>query len=154
VNEAGTSSMATVPAEKPVRHQPEGLKMRFRPIGFGSGDTGSMDASEDEDSVSDKEMGYAPAFRQPAAVESEPSGKGEPTESDDVMAEALPPPKSASKLKHEKSSKKGDSTKNSVNGSLKRKHGGGKEKKSKSSSYQPYQPSDIDDRQLKRLKKK
>ena len=48
---------ATVPvAEKPVRAQPSGLRMRFKPIGFGEGTTGTIG----EESDGDVEMVEAP----------------------------------------------------------------------------------------------
>ncbi len=54
-------------AQNSVRKQPEGLKMRFRPIGFGDGKTGSIGLSSSSSDVSsstksdtDDEMGDAP----------------------------------------------------------------------------------------------
>jgi hypothetical protein len=44
------SSKATVPAKKPVRQQPKGLRMRFLPIGFGEGDGGKLGSESSEDS--------------------------------------------------------------------------------------------------------
>jgi len=134
-------SSATVPAKKPVRPQPKGLKMRFRPIGVGSrkiGEIGSSSGSDEE-----TEEAQVP-FKKPAAVESSDSST-----SDEEMTEAPPLP---SKSKHDKNPTLAPSTKDSSSQSLKRKHGEGEDKKSKNSSYKP--TSDIDDRELKRLKKK
>ncbi|EHL02774.1 hypothetical protein M7I_1293 [Glarea lozoyensis 74030] len=51
VNDSGSaSSKATVPAKKPVRQQPKGLKMRFLPIGFGEGDGGKLGSESSEES--------------------------------------------------------------------------------------------------------
>ena len=59
-------------AKRSVRKQPEGLKMRFRPIGFGNGKTGtigsssSSDASSSTDTDADEEMEDAlPVLRRP-----------------------------------------------------------------------------------------
>ncbi|KAH8593892.1 DNA-directed RNA polymerase I subunit RPA34.5-domain-containing protein [Bisporella sp. PMI_857] len=54
-----SSARATIPAKKPVRQQPKGLKMRFRPLGFGEGDMGkigSSSSSSDSESGSDEDM--------------------------------------------------------------------------------------------------
>jgi hypothetical protein len=59
VNESGTSSSkGTIPAKKPVRKQPKGLRMRFLPIGFGEGDAGELGFESSEDS--DLEIRGAP----------------------------------------------------------------------------------------------
>jgi hypothetical protein len=134
-------SSATVPAKKPARSQPKGLKMRFRPIGFGSGKIGEIGSSSGSDE--ETEDAQVP-FKKPAAVESSDSST-----SDEEMTEAPPPP---SKSKHDRNSTSAPSTKDSSSQSLKRKHGEGEDKNSKNSSYRP--TSDIDDRGLKRLKKK
>ncbi|KAK0113721.1 hypothetical protein ONS95_013969 [Cadophora gregata] len=47
---------ATIPARKPVRQQPRGLKMRFHPIGFGAAKPGTIGSSS-----SDEEMEDAPS---------------------------------------------------------------------------------------------
>ncbi|RDW67981.1 hypothetical protein BP6252_09377 [Coleophoma cylindrospora] len=52
-----TSSRATVPTRRPIRQQPQGLKMRFTPIGFGSGTPGVIGSTESDDDV---EMEDAP----------------------------------------------------------------------------------------------
>lgn len=69
---AGTKNLSsqihpTTPAaaEPPPRKQPEGLKMRFRPIGFGSGKTGTIgsspsDTSSSTDTDADEAMEDAP----------------------------------------------------------------------------------------------
>lgn len=57
-------SRATVPAKKPIRQQPEGLKMRFLPLGSFSMDTAATSRRVNKDS--DVEMSDAPAkFKQP-----------------------------------------------------------------------------------------
>ena len=54
-----TEERATIPAaSKFVRQQPKGLRMRFKPIGFGDEDTGKIGETDNEDS--DVEMGDAP----------------------------------------------------------------------------------------------
>lgn len=78
------SKTATVPQKKPVRQQPEGLKMRFKPIGFGSGGTGKIggESSSDSDSESEDDASTAAsrrAFRVP------PVAPG--LDSDDEMAD-------------------------------------------------------------------
>ncbi|TVY87651.1 hypothetical protein LAWI1_G004938 [Lachnellula willkommii] len=137
------SSKATVPAKKPVRPQPKGLKMRFLPIGFGTGnpgkigsDSNSVDGSSTESvSGSDNEEGASKGFKKPASIASSSD-----EESDQEMTEAPPLPKP-------KVSKAPSSST-----PLKRKHSEGGEKKTKHSSSKP--APDIDDRQLKRQKTK
>jgi hypothetical protein len=71
------SDKATIPAKKPVRQQPEGLKMRFRPLGFGNGRTGNIgsgpSSSESTSSTdSDPEEPASvppPAFRRPVGLD-------------------------------------------------------------------------------------
>lgn len=54
-----TEERATIPAaSKFVRQQPKGLRMRFKPIGFGDANTGKIGETDNEDS--DVEMGDAP----------------------------------------------------------------------------------------------
>ncbi|TVY30911.1 hypothetical protein LHYA1_G000779 [Lachnellula hyalina] len=134
-----TSAKATVPAKKRVRPQPIGLKMRFLPIGFGTGnpgtigsDTNSVDGSSSD---SDNEEEAPNGFRKPASIASSSD-----EESDEEMTEAPPLPKP-------KVSKAPASS-----APLKRKHSEGGEKKTKHSSSKP--APDIDDRQLKRQKTK
>ena len=103
--EAGSSTARpTVPSKKPVRQQPPGLKMRFRPIGFGNGKTGTIGSSSSSadrsstESTSDEEMEDAPAqFRRPASLELEESTTSSddpsdesPSNSDAEMADAPP----------------------------------------------------------------
>ncbi|TVY46876.1 hypothetical protein LOCC1_G002795 [Lachnellula occidentalis] len=135
-----TSSKATVPAKKPVRPQPKGLKMRFLPIGFGTGNPGKIgldvDGSSTESvSYSGNEEDASKGFKKPASIASSSD-----EESDEEMTEAPPLPKS-------KVSKAPTSST-----PLKRKHNEGGEKKTKHSSSRP--APDIDDRQLKRQKTK
>lgn len=65
---------ATVPvARKPVRKQPGGLRMRFRPIGFGEGEAGVIG----EESEGDVEMEEAPrVFKKHRAVVMEEEEEG------------------------------------------------------------------------------
>ncbi|CZR57486.1 uncharacterized protein PAC_07375 [Phialocephala subalpina] len=133
------ASGATVPAKKPIRPQPKGLKMHFRPIGFGKGETGHIgDGSE---SASDEEMEDAPAvFRRPVLEDAEM----EDAEMEDAEMEDAPPPSSRSKSK----SKSTDTPQKEK----KRKHTEEGSQPVKQSSSQP--TNDIDDRELKRWEKK
>jgi hypothetical protein len=127
-NVTGTS-VSTAPAKRPARPQPKGLKMRFRPLGFGSGKTGEIGSGSDVSS--DEEMEDAHTFRMPVLAAS-----------DEEMADALPT----------KLAKKGkaENLASSTPVSLKRKHIEGSEKKGKNSSSS----TAPDDKKLKRLKKK
>lgn len=160
--EAGSSTARpTVPSKKPVRQQPPGLKMRFRPIGFGNGKTGTIGSSSSSadrsstESTSDEEMEDAPAqFRQPASLEHEESttssddSKDEP--SDAKMVNAPPSPSTSTvKSKAERSAAKESSK--LADHPLKRKHSEGgdmKAKPSSSSSTSAY------NKQLNSVKKK
>jgi hypothetical protein len=162
------SAKAKVPAMKAIRKQPKGLKMRFRPIGFGDGETGkigfsssSVDGSSVE-SASDEEMEDAPApFRQPTLAKNDAEGDGssedsqsgeESSGSDGEMAVAPPlPAKPAVKDKRDKTSAAIASSLGDANGSQKRKHGEREEKNPKHSSSKS---SSFGDRELKQLKKK
>lgn len=90
-----SSSRATVPAKRPVRQQPKGLKARYQPIGFASapGIIGSDDESETEE--------RAPKFQKIAMSEDETS--------DVEMEDAPPAPTPARKSKSDKSKKSEDS---------------------------------------------
>lgn len=159
------SSKATIPAKKPVRQQPQGLKMRFRPIGFGSAAAGqigsdSTPVEEISNENSDEEMEDAPpTFRKP--IPSESSGADESSESstsedessssDVEMAEVvILPPKGNTKVQDSQDSSKNESSQAS-NGSLKRKHSGREGQKPKNSSSRSLS---VDGRELKRLKTK
>lgn len=140
----------TTPAKKPVRQQPRGLKMRFRPIGFSNGDMGRIgSSSSSEGESSDQEMQDAPAakFRKPESLSATESSDG--SEDDDSSSHAkktkAPPKSSKSKAPAVESSKKTD-------GSLKRKSSEGGDKKSKHSSSTSTNATD--DRRLKRIKRK
>jgi len=124
-----STSMSTTPAKPPARPQPKGLKMRFRPLGFGSGKTGEIGSGPD--GSSDEETEDAHTFRIPVFADS-----------DEEMADP-PPPKPAKKGKVENPT-------SSTPVSLKRKHIEGSEKKGKNSSSS----TTPDDKKLKRLKKK
>ncbi|XMA14485.1 hypothetical protein WAI453_007276 [Rhynchosporium graminicola] len=132
---------ATIPAKKPIRQQPRGLKMRFHPVGFGDAQPGTIGSSS-----SDEEMEDAPS-REPRSVSKSKltnySGDGA---SDEEMAESVllptrPHPENVTSSANAGSKKE-----------KKRKHREDGEKKSKHSSSA--KKSDIDCRELKRLKKK
>jgi hypothetical protein len=157
-----SSSKATVPARKPIRKQPEGLKMRFRPIGFGDGETGKIGSSSSSvdgstGGVSDEDHGRpAVRFRQPinvASDKSEAEESSEDSESDEESSHSeapLIPTRPIVKEKTNKTSPIIQSSQDVTNGSLKRKQSsqGAREPKHSSSRL-----SSIDDRELKRLKK-
>jgi hypothetical protein len=157
-----SSGKATVPARKPIRQQPQGLKMRFRPIGFGGGEMGKIGSSSSSvDSGSDEEMEQPPAVfhRPPVSSESseeedssEDSESDEDSSSSDVeMAEAPPLPiKPIAKERKNKICETVSSSQDAATGLLKRKHTEKEERKSKHSSSRS---SIIDGKELKRLKK-
>jgi hypothetical protein len=126
-------SNAAARAKKPVRQQPPGLKMRFRPIGFGDGEPGRIGSSsssveEESSSDSDEKMEESPVvFRRPVRLASQSSDESSKS-----------------------SESEGSSDVEMTNVSLKRKHGGEGRKSKHSSS----RSSNIDDRELKRSKKK
>jgi hypothetical protein len=138
------SEKATVSTKRPVRKQPSGLKMRFRPIGFGSGEVGrigSSTSSADESSTrsdSDEEMTELPdKFKRPASISDSSDDN-----SDDEMIDAPIIRKHAAK-----SPKSKDMPSASP---LKRKHGEETEVKNSSSRSEII----INDRELKIPKKK
>jgi hypothetical protein len=99
-NSDAPSSTATIPAKKPVRKQPKGLRMRFLPIGFGEGDAGKLGSESSEDS--DVEMGEAPkltSFKAPELSETDVPSKKDTS--------------SKKKRKHEESGKKSEKSKKS-----------------------------------------
>lgn len=162
---SSSTARPTIPAKKPVRQQPPGLKMRFRPIGFGSGSTGTIGSSSSStdgsgaESDSDEEMDDPPRpFRRPASFQAEESATSSDGSSDDSssssdaeMTEAPPlPSKPAGKTQSEKSAAKESSK--VADHPLKRKHseGGDIKAKNSSSSSEAY----TSNRELKRLKKK
>lgn len=126
MNGSGSSSNshATVPQKKPVRPQPKGLKMRYAPIGFSDGKTGTIGS----ESSSDEEMEDTPAqFQRLVSISSDESENS--SDSDEEMADTPP-------LQSKKNSSQ--TAKETVNGSssnsLKRKHGDVSEKATKHSS--------------------
>ncbi|CAG8979588.1 hypothetical protein HYALB_00010789 [Hymenoscyphus albidus] len=129
------SSKATVPAPKPVRKQPKGLKMRFFPIGFGEGQLAKLG----EESSSEEETQAPARFRKPESIASD---------SDVEMSEAPPVKSKPATSKPHKSSKS-----ESKSGTLKRKHGDGSEKK-KSKHSSSKSTDSPNNQQLKRLKTK
>jgi hypothetical protein len=95
INDSEAPSKATIPAQKPVRKQPKGLRMRFLPIGFGEGDAGKLGSESSGDS--DIEMEEAPertSFIAPELPEANVSAKKEKS--------------SKKKRKHEESGKKSE----------------------------------------------
>ena len=156
--EASTSSSGvrpTVPAKKPVRQQPPGLKMRFRPIGFGSGTTGAIGSSSSSadtsstGSTSDEEMENSPSkFRRPSSLDPEKSETS--SSSDAEMTDAPPrPSEPAVKSKYGKSAAKKAPA---ISGPLKRKHSEGRDMKANNSSSSS--ETSFNYRPLKTLKKK
>ncbi|KAJ9647252.1 hypothetical protein H2201_003852 [Coniosporium apollinis] len=86
------------PAVKVIRQQPKGLRMRFRPSGFGDEDPGSIGSSESEDSPVEEQsqIGFrAPRGREAPAAFS-PSKK---RKHDAVNGDGGTPQKSAKKKK-------------------------------------------------------
>lgn len=124
---------ATIPARKPVRQQPRGLKMRFHPIGFGATEPGTIGSSS-----SDEEDAPSKTYR--------PVSRSKPTDSDEemVVGPGLPSRLHPDVVK----SSSGITSKKEK----KRKHSEGGEKKSKHSSSSRL--NDVNRRELKRLKKK
>lgn len=59
VDDAPTKNHSCGRLSKPGRSQPKGLKIRFRPLGFGDGDLGRI--GSDSDGKNDEEMEDAPA---------------------------------------------------------------------------------------------
>ncbi|TGO74002.1 hypothetical protein BELL_0316g00110 [Botrytis elliptica] len=112
------SSQATVPAKRPVRQQPKGLKARYQPIGFSSA-PGIIGSDEDESESEER----APKFQKIAMSEDEAS---------DVEMEDAPPVK---KSKSDKSKKSHKDSEESADRSSKKKHkdSGDKKKKHKNS---------------------
>jgi hypothetical protein len=143
----------TVAARKPVRPQPKGLKMRFRPIGYGNGNMGKIGSSSDDesstDSDSDEEMADSVPgkFRKPMSLSSdEPaSNSSEESDSDVEMTEApVTVPKTTVKPKSMITES------NDADRSLKRKHAGNGEIEPKNNSSES---TKADDRNPKRIKK-
>jgi hypothetical protein len=152
-------SNTTARAKKPVRQQPPGLKMRFRPIGFGDGEPGRIGSSSssvegNSSSDSGERMEESPVvFRRPVPLTSENSDESSESSesegsSDVEMTEAQPLPTTKGGI--DETSATSSTSQEMTNGSLKRKHGG-EGRKSKHSSFRS---SNIDDRELKRLKTK
>lgn len=128
-------SRALVPAKKPVRQQPPGLKMRYRPIGFGDGKIGkigssSSSAGESSDESSDQEMTDSHTAVQTKKHLNHPSKDSDAdsnTSSDVEMADViLPPPTKPSKSK--------PNIETSTAATLKRKHSDGNASKAKKHS--------------------
>lgn len=125
--------------------------MRFRPIGFGSGETGRLGSTSPSASDLEMEHGSSLSIRRVASKsKNTDKSDSDPSGSDAEMEDA--PPVSSKphvKTKNGRPSSSGTSEKEP---SLKRKHSDGGEKKSKHSSSSII--SSIDNRELKRLKKK
>ncbi|PQE13381.1 hypothetical protein CJF31_00008396 [Rutstroemia sp. NJR-2017a BVV2] len=125
------SSQATVPAKKPVRKQPKGLRMRYAPVGFGLNGGGIIGDSSDEEDQSGSDLegrGKSPKFQKPSGAEDGAS------DSDVVMGDAQPTPTPAKKSKSKKSAEN-----SAENGDrpLKRKHKDEGEKKKKHKRLSP-----------------
>ncbi|ESZ96790.1 hypothetical protein SBOR_2791 [Sclerotinia borealis F-4128] len=124
VNLSQQNDQATVPAKRPVRQQPKGLKARFQPVGFASapGIIGSDDESDSE------EVGRPPKFQKIVMSEDEAS---------DVEMEDAPPASTpANKSKSGTTKKSRKESEEDADKSSKKKHkdAGDKKKKHKSSS--------------------
>lgn len=128
------SSQATVPAKRPVRQQPKGLKARYQPIGFASA-PGIIGSDEDESESEER----APKFQKIAMSEDEAS---------DVEMEDAPPVK---KSKSDKSKKSHKDSEESADRSSKKKHKDSGDKKKKHKSLFP--STSIGSQELKTLKK-
>lgn len=143
-----SSSEATTATRMSVRPQPQGLKMRFLPIGFGDGDPGSIgsDSSSVDGStqdISDEEEEEATKqFKRPIALDRASSD----TESDEAMTEAPPlsPPE-----QNQKPEKNAEPPTKSKSSHRKRRQREETEKKSKHSSSTSA-PEPIDYKRLKR----
>ncbi|QSZ31464.1 hypothetical protein DSL72_001029 [Monilinia vaccinii-corymbosi] len=133
-----TSSQATVPAKRPVRQQPKGLKARYQPIGFASA-PGIIGPDDDESDSEER----APKFQKIAMSEDEAS--------DVEMEEAPPASIPAKKSKSDKSKKSEKDSREGVDQSSKKKHkdSGDKKKRHKSS----FTPTSHETQELKNLKK-
>ena len=63
------STKASVPARKPIRQQPEGLRMRFDPLGNQIGRSGKIGLNPSSDESSHDEAGVGSEFRTPRNLE-------------------------------------------------------------------------------------
>ena len=161
---AANAGKASIPAKKPIRQQPSGLKMRFRPIGFGDGETGkigSSSSSVDGSSGTDEEQETTPAtkFRRPITValnssegdeSSEDSDSDEKSSLPDMERAEAPPLPTKPAMKENKAQSAVPSSQEVINGSLKRKHS---HKEVRNAKHSLSRPSSFGDRKLKRLKK-
>lgn len=102
-----STGRSTVPARKPVRQQPKGLRMRFKPIGFGDGEVGKIGyTSVGGDSTESDAEDPAPNFRVPTSL----GDDGDPdAEMHDVSAPPSKPFKSKSKAEKSLKRKSKDS---------------------------------------------
>lgn len=153
-NAIQSNPKATVPAKKPVRQQPKGLRMRFRPIGFGTGavgDIGSSSESADEDSIaSSSEEEMPKAFRKPPVIDSDDQSS---SESDVEMNEAvLPLSKPVVKAVSKKLAQASILAESRPKKPKKRKHVGDDRDKAKNSSFTSN--IDSDGKELKKMKKR
>lgn len=125
--------------------------MRFRPIGFGSGETGKIGSTSP--SASDVEMeddSSSMICRAVSKSKNADKSDSDSSDSDEEMEDA--PPVSSKPHMKTKTSRPSSSRTSEKEPSLKRKHSEGGEKKPKHSSSSII--SSIDNRGLKRLKKK
>ncbi|KAM3070044.1 hypothetical protein ACMFMG_003924 [Clarireedia jacksonii] len=131
MNDKG-SSHATVPAKRPVRKQPKGLRMRYAPVGFGLNGGSSIGYSSDEEDRSGSDLdshGNSSKFQRPSGAEDGASGSDGASDSDVVMEDAepssVPAKKSKSKKAAETSAENGErplKRKNKDQGEKKKKH--------------------------------
>jgi hypothetical protein len=133
-NSIQSNTKANVPAQKPIRQQPKGLKMRFRPIGFGTGAVGdigsSSESANEEDPTDLSEEERRKVSRKPIVINSNDMSS---SESDVEMAEApLPTLKPVVKTISNKLARADKLMESRIKKSKKRKHedDGGKTKSS------------------------
>lgn len=127
VEETSNSGSARPLAKKPIRQQPPGLKMRFRPIGFGDGSTGKIGSSSSSLAGSSDESILDQNFSKPTVDFDSASDS-----SSDVEMTDLPPPPPQMSEKTSKSKNAGESS--TIGGPLKRKHIEGSASKAKKNS--------------------
>ncbi|KAG4416156.1 hypothetical protein IFR04_010675 [Cadophora malorum] len=139
---AANPARATIPAKKPVRQQPRGLRMRFHPIGFGAAKPGTIGSSSSDEDTEDA----TPTTSRPV---SKPKKFVRPDEDSDEEMEDSPP---LPLRPHPENNASASSPDGASRKEKKRKHSEGGEKKSKHSSSSIM--SNSYHRELKRLKKK
>merc|ERR1711939_861697 len=118
---AANPATATIPAKKPVRQQPRGLRMRFHPIGFGAAKPGTIGSSSSDEDTEDA----TPTTSRPV---SKPKKFVRPDEDSDEEMEDSPP---LPLRPHPENNASASSPDGASRKEKKRKHSEGGEKKSK-----------------------